>query len=108
MNTNTLDFTQIRALAIAAAAVIIPMLVLSASLSLPMQMAKGLDKRDPKITAEQLDQAKKINIKQVTDQKASCKNTDCPVTGSNVVCLPGAICRFTGHDDNPLIISTPY
>jgi hypothetical protein len=107
-NANKINSTGISLVAVVVA-IIIPMLLLSASLGLPVQIAKAKaqDKKDTKINANQLDKAKKINIKQVNQQDTNCKNGDCPATASNVICLRGAVCHF-GYDENPLLISTPH
>jgi hypothetical protein len=105
-NANKINSTGISLVAVVVA-IMIPMLLLSASLALPVQIAKAQDKKDTKINANQLDKAKKINIKQVNQQDTNCKNGDCPATASNVICLRGAVCHF-GYDENPLLISTPH
>jgi hypothetical protein len=109
LNTNSTKFTK-TCLAAVAVAVIVPMLLLSVSLASPVQIAKGQEKKDAKINATQLAQAKKINIKQVNHQETQCKNVDCPTNAVNAICLPGAVCHFgrAGVDENPLIISTPH
>jgi hypothetical protein len=104
LNTNANGRITLVAVVVA---IMIPMLLLSASLALPVQIAKAQDKKDTKINAKQLDKAKKINIKQVNQQDTNCKNGDCPATASNVICLRGAVCHF-GYDENPLLISTPH
>jgi hypothetical protein len=107
-NTNKINSTGISLVAVVVA-IIIPTLLLSASLALPVQIAKGQDKKDTKINANQVDKAKKINIKQVNQQDTNCKNGDCPATAANVICLQGAICHFGfGYDENFLLISMPH
>jgi hypothetical protein len=110
LNTNKINFTGIRLVAAVVVAIIIPMLLLSVSLALPIQIAKAQDKKASNIDAKQLDKAKKIYIKQVNYQETKCKSGGhCPATAVNMVCLKGAVCYVGyGYDKNPLIVPTPH
>jgi hypothetical protein len=109
LNTNKINFTGNRLVAAVVVAIIIPVLLLSVSLALPIQIAKAQDKKASNIDAKQLDKAKKIYIKQVNHQETKCKNGHCPATAVNIVCLRGAVCYVGyGYDKNSLIMPTPH